>query len=299
MKINFRNYTTEAGITEDYHKVREFLVKRGYSEFTYARWDWMTTHSYLDKSVLNKIGIWEDDEKIVGLAVCDCHLGDSFCLALPDYNYLREEILLYAKDNMKSKDNFGVIIEDSDIEFQNIASNLGLIPTTEKENDAIFYMDRTSIDYELPEGFYITSMKDTFDLYQYNRVLWKGFNHELNGEGELIFTEEDEKETEASMIRPNLDLNLKIAVVAPDGNFASYCGMWYDKDVDFAIIEPVATDPEYRKLGLGKAAVLEGIKRVGLLGAKKAIVGSSQQFYYSIGLKPYKTSTIWREKSIN
>lgn len=299
MKINFRNYTTEAGITEDYYKVREFLVKRGYSEFTYARWDWMTTHSYLDKSVLNKIGIWEDDEKIVGLAVCDCHLGDSFCLALPDYNYLREEILLYAKNNMKSKDNFGVIIEDSDIEFQNIASNLGLIPTTEKENDAIFYMDRTSIDYELPEGFYITSMKDTFDLYQYNRVLWKGFNHELNGEGELIFTEEDEKETEASMIRPNLDLNLKIAVVAPDGNFASYCGMWYDKDVDFAIIEPVATDPEYRKLGLGKAAVLEGIKRVGLLGAKKAIVGSSQQFYYSIGLKPYKTSTIWREKSTN
>ncbi|GLC31833.1 GNAT family N-acetyltransferase [Clostridium omnivorum] len=98
------------------------------------------------------------------------------------------------------------------------------------------------------------------------------------------------------MLRPNVDLNLKVAAVAPDGNFASYCGMWYDAEAGYAVIEPVATDPDYRKMGLGKAVVLEGIKRVGELGAKTAIVGSSQQFYYSIGLRPFKTSTIWRKR---
>ncbi|OZV13934.1 hypothetical protein CIW83_00390 [Tissierella sp. P1] len=72
------------------------------------------------------------------------------------------------------------------------------------------------------------------------------------------------------MIRPNVDLNLKVAVVAPDGNFVSYCGMWYDPEVGYAVVEPVATDPDYRRMGLGKAAVLEGIKRVGKLGAKTA-----------------------------
>lgn len=72
--------------------------------------------------------------------------------------------------------------------------------------------------------------------------------------------------------------------------------MWYDPEAGYAVIEPVATDPQYRKMGLGRAVVLEGIKRVQKLGAKIAIVGSSQQFYYSIGLRPYKTSTVWRKK---
>jgi len=72
--------------------------------------------------------------------------------------------------------------------------------------------------------------------------------------------------------------------------------MRYDQEGGFAVIEPVATDPDYRKMGLGKAAVLEGIRRTGELGAKIAFVGSSQQFYYSIGLRPFNTATIWRKR---
>ena len=96
--------------------------------------------------------------------------------------------------------------------------------------------------------------------------------------------------------RPNINLDLKIFVVAPNGDFVSHCGMWYDKTIDCALVEPVATEPAYRKMGLGKAAVLEGIKRCGKLGAKRAYAGSSQQFYYNIGFRPYKTSRWWEEK---
>lgn len=139
---------------------------------------------------------------------------------------------------------------------------------------------------------HITTIKYTYDLYQYKCVLWKGFNHELNGEGEFQVSEGSEYIVEEEMLRPNVDLNLKVAVVAPDGNFVAYCGMRYDPEAGYAVIEPVATDPDYRKLGLGKAAVLEGIRRVGELGAKTALVGSSQQFYYSIGLRPFATTTM-------
>lgn len=296
MSIQFRNYTSEAGITEDYHKVRKFLVDLGYSEYTYARWDWMTTHSYLDKSAVGKIGIWEEEGNIVGLATFDCRLGTAFCLTSKNYENLKKELLLYAYENLSVDGKFFVVIPDSDVQFQDIAASLGFIATDDKESDAIFYIDKTSLEYKLPDGFYITTMKDNFDPYQYKRVLWKGFNHELNGEGSLVFNKEDEQIVHEEMIRPNVDLNLKVAVVAPDGNFVAYCGMWYEPKADFAIIEPVATDPAYRKLGLGKAAVLEGIRRTSLLGAKKAIVGSKQNFYYSIGLRPYATSTLWRIK---
>jgi GNAT superfamily N-acetyltransferase len=296
MPIQFRNYTKQPGITEDYSKVRTFLIKLGYAEFTYARWDWMATHSCLDKSSVGKIGIWEDEEEIVGLATFDCRLGEAFCLALPDYVYIKKEILLYAMDNLSNDGKFRVVIGDIDLQFQEIAARLGFIATEQKEYDAIFYLDKTSIAYDLPEGFRITTMEETYDLYQYKRVLWNGFNHELKGEGEFQFSKKIEKEAKEEMIRSNVDLSLKVAVVAPNGNFASYCGMWYDATAGYAVIEPVATDPDYRKIGLGKAVVLEGIRRVGELGAKKALVGSSQQFYYSIGLRPFSTATKWRNK---
>ncbi|MVX66627.1 GNAT family N-acetyltransferase [Clostridium chromiireducens] len=296
MSIQFRNHTKQAGITEDYHKVRNFFIRLGYAEFTYTRWDWMTTHGYLDRSAVGKTGLWEDEGKIVGVATFDCQLGEAFCLALPEYAFLKKEMLIYAKDNLSKDGKFGVVIADTDLRFQDIAADLGFKATEEKENDAIFYVDKTSTKYNLPDGFYITTMKETFDLFQYLRVLWKGFNHELNGEGEFQFTKEKEILSNAEMLRPNVDLNLKVAAVAPDGNFAAYCGMWYDPQAGYAVIEPVATDPKYRKMGLGRAVVLEGISRVGELGAKTALVGSMQQFYYSIGLRPYKTATIWRKK---
>ncbi|HWT75118.1 MAG TPA: GNAT family N-acetyltransferase [Mobilitalea sp.] len=296
MSVQLRNYTQQAGITEDYYKVRAFFVRLGYAEYTYVRWDWMTTHGYLDKSSVGRIGIWEADNEIVGVATFDCRLGKAFCLTLPEYTSLKKEMLIYSMEKLSNDSNFGIVIRDNDLSFQDIAAQLGFVATEEKECDAAFYHDKTSTDYKLPEGYHITTMKETFDLYKYRRVLWKGFNHELNGEGEFSLSKEDEQEVKDEMIRPNVDLNLKVAVVAPDGNFVSYCGMWYDPEAGYAVIEPVATDPDYRKMGLGKAAVLEGIRRVGILGAKVAFVGSSQQFYYSIGLRPYSTATVWRKK---
>lgn len=293
MPIQFRHYSKDAGITEDYHKVRTFFLNLGYAEFTFARWDWMITHGALDKSALEKIGLWEIGNQIIGIATYDTKLGNAYCLALPEYADLKNEMLSYANENLIGTNPFAVVISDTDQHFQDMAASLGFVATEQSENDSIFHIENTSTEYQLPEGFCITSMEETYNLYQYKRVLWKGFNHEINGEGEFTFSEEAEVAANAEMNRPNVDLNLKVAVVAPDGNFVSYCGMWYDATAGFAVVEPVATDPEYRKMGLGKAAVLEGIRRVGALGAKTVLVGSSQQFYYSIGFKPYAKASEW------
>lgn len=296
MSINFRNYTNQAGITKDYYLVRDFFIKLGYCEFTYVRWDWMATHGCLDRTSLGNIGLWCDNSEIVGVATFDCSLGRAFCLTLPEYAYLKKKMLMYSEEKLSKEGNFEIVIQDKDTEFQMIAAELGFVATENREFDSIFYIDQTSTDYQLPEGFRITTMQETFDLIQYGSVLWKGFNHELNGEGEFKFTKELELQGKEEMLRPNVELDLKVAVVAPNGNFVSYCGMWFDKEAGYAVIEPVATDHQYRKMGLGKAAVLEGIRRVGEKGAKIVLVGSSQQFYYSIGLRPYASSTLWRKK---
>ena len=55
-------------------------------------------------------------------------------------------------------------------------------------------------------------------------------------------------------------------------------------------VEPVATDPDFRRMGLGKAAVLEGIRRCGEMGAEVAYVGSDQLFYQKLGFKKIFTA---------
>lgn len=294
MKATFRNYPEIFGFTEDYYKVRAFLVQLNYCEYTYTRWDWMVTHPALDKNAIEKIGLWEDGDRVVGLAVFDLSLGIAFCLVADGYEMLREEVVRYAEQHLKNtNDNLYLVIPDENQEYQKIAARRGFIPTSHREYDAMLYPENTNLHYTLPEGFKVVSMAEEINLRQYCDVLWKGFDHEVNGEGPLVFGEEEEKEAHNVMYRPNVDLNLKIAILDSEGNYVAYCGMWYDEEAGFAVVEPVATVPEYRKMGLAKAAVLEGIKRT---GANQVLVGSSQQFYYNIGFYPYATNTLWLKK---
>jgi predicted N-acetyltransferase YhbS len=92
---------------------------------------------------------------------------------------------------------------------------------------------------------------------------------------------------------PRARRDLKIVVEAPGGDFVSFCGMFYEATNRFAYVEPVATDPDYRRMGLGKAAVLEGIRRCAALGGQVAYVGSDQAFYLAMGFEVTDVSECW------
>jgi len=296
MPVTFRNYNPNPLFGEDYNALRNFLIKLDSHNYHFGRWDWMITHGYLDKGGLPHIGLWEENGEIVAAATYDCGLGKAFLLMSDGYRHLGESLLSYAKDALAKDGKCKALILDGDMELQSAAARNGLHPTQDKEYDAIYPIDIDAIHYALPEGFTITSMAETYDLYQYGQVLWKGFDHEANGEGPFVFKQEEFPKWEIEFKRPNVNLDLKIAVVAPNGDFVSYCGMWQDDASQSALVEPVATDPSYRKMGLGRAAVLEAVRRCGMLGAKRAFVGSSQQFYYSIGFRPFATSTWWEQE---
>ena len=293
MAVGFQTYTPLPRFGADYAALREFLVRLDSPNYHFGRWDWMITHSYLDKSALDTMGLWTDGGAVVAAVVYDCEPGKAFVLVLPGYENLREKALSYAQSALAKDGKFAVLIPDGDAALQTIAAKRGFVATQDKEHEAVADLTSGDFSYTLPDGFHITSMKDTYDLYKYGQVLWKGFNHEANGEGTFVMNEHYKTEFE----RPNVDMELKIAVVAPNGDFASYCGMWQDEGSPTALVEPVATDPVYRKMGLGRAAVLEGLKRCAALGAKRAVVGSSQQFYYNLGFFPYTSNTYWARRT--
>lgn len=72
----------------------------------------------------------------------------------------------------------------------------------------------------------------------------------------------------AETYRPELDL----VVVAPDDSFAAYCLVWFDESNKAGLFEPVGCHSDYRRRGLAKAVMFEGMRRLKDLGAELAIV---------------------------
>lgn len=300
MSVIFRTYNNNIPYGDDYNKIRDFLIALDSHNYHFGRWDWMMMNlnaEWADPKYLEKVGIWEENNEIVALVTYDCKPGEAWLLTKKGYEKLKQEMLFYAKENFSKGNEFRVLILDGDLGTQNIASQNGFYPTQEREWDAIHLMEPEKLLYILPNGFKIKSFEENFDLYKYGQSLWKGFNHEMKEEGPFyLYWEKHSENYKKEWNRPNIELYLKIFVEAPNGDYVSHCGMWFDKKSKSALVEPVATEPAYRKMGLGKAVVLEGLKRCKELGAIKTFVGSSQQFYYSIGFRPYATSTWWKEK---
>ena len=294
MTIKQRSFNTGPGYTKDFHKIRDFIIKINgkslkHPNFDWARWEWVHKDLCFDKTdILPNIGIWEKGSDIVAVATFEDDMGQAFFLIDEKYSHLKEEMMEYAVEKLSADGKLKAIICDSDTQMQRIARAFGLRPTQSKEMDSVLDIS-DSLSYALPEGFSISSAEDEIDLNKLNRVMWRGFNHEGEPpEDYLIFRQR-------SISGPHQEKSLLIKTIAPNGDYASYCGMWYEPGTDYALVEPVCTDPDYRKMGLGKAAVLEGINRCAKLGAKYAYVGSSQQFYYNIGFRPAACGTWWEK----
>jgi predicted N-acetyltransferase YhbS len=296
MPIKQRKYTGEPGFTDDFMKVHEFL-QRIYEPFPngnwlWNRWQWMFSLPYLDETKLSRIGIWEDNGSIIALACYEQGLGDAYLVLDKKYGFLKKELLEYSIEHLKVvRDGISIVkatFSSLDGEFREIADELGFINLERPEKTAIMEITPSIVKYILPAGYSIVSLDQENDYEKIDRVLWKGFNHTGPSPENSI---EEKKKSQAG---PHFNKEITIAVNGPDAEYVSYCGMWYDPKTDYAIVEPMATIPEYRRKGLGKASVLEGIKRCWQMGAKIAYVGSGQQFYYSVGFKPFSENDWWQ-----
>jgi predicted N-acetyltransferase YhbS len=139
----------------------------------------------------------------------------------------------------------------------------------------------------VPEGFTLQSLADDNDLRRWDRCLHRGFDHPGEPPKDGI---DGRRKMQSS---PNYRRDLAIVAVAPSGDFVSFCGMWLDPINRFAYVEPVVTDPDYRRRGLGRACVFEGIRRCGELGATVAYVGTDMPFYRSLGFRKLLAANCW------
>ena len=281
----------------DYSRVGEFLVSTyrtsgSHINWLQPRWEYMNHHTLIRKLDLGPIGIWEVDGEIMGVVHPEHRTGTVYFELDPAHADLRREMLRYAEGNLAVTSDgtrtLRIFINDSDEELQRAAAETGYEKDEGYEEMSQFDIPGRLPEPAVPPGFRIASLADDDDPWKVHRLLWRGFDHEGEPPPDGV------ADREFMQSAPNFRKRLNIVIVAPDGGFVSYCGMWYEPRHRIAYVEPVATDPDFRSLGLGKAAILEGIRRSGREGATVAYVGTAMPFYLSIGFRQMYRLSVWR-----
>jgi predicted N-acetyltransferase YhbS len=316
MRAKFRRYNPET----DFDLIRDFLVDT-YSMFdepinwrlerwNYARYFVAPMLANYDQDeprpedCLAAIrlweeltGVWENEAgEIVGVANIEhpdpSHpdWGEAFFQRHPDYAFLLPEMLDYAEEHLRNQETnrLHFYIYDYDVQLQTLAQQRGYQQYKDHEAaDSVFAVHDDLPVPTLPEGYAIQSMADNNDLERRRKAFGLGFNHPDPKEWPSLLSYQELQEA------PDYRRDLDLYVVAPDGEHAAFCIVWWDERNRLARLEPVGTVPHHRRKGLAKAVVLEAIRRAAALGAEKVVVGAGLGFYTTIGFEIKYVSRLW------
>ena len=99
---------------------------------------------------------------------------------------------------------------------------------------------------------------------------------------------------------PSYRKDLDLYTTDNQGHVTSFCTIWHDRELNIGYFEPVGTDAGHRRIGLGRATLNAGLRRLKAAGAGKAFVGSAgddrRAFYNASGFPNSVAFHPWRKK---
>ena len=296
MKPVFKNYTKN-----EYEAVCDFLIElnresQHHINWNWGRFEWMMKHPEFDESLMGSIGLWMDGEKVIGAAIYDMYFGEAFVGVLPAYSALYPEILDYAYRELKDENGLGVAVCDDCADETRTAKAAGFEVAEQTETVMRMDLDK-ELPANLPGGLRLAELDPVKEPIAFQWLLWQGFDH---GSDKAEFERDGDVFPEIPEFRRHFDPTLSIAAKTADGEYVSYCCLWYSGKTDYAYVEPVCTVPSFRGKGVAKAVIYEALNRARSLGAKKAYVLSDMPFYEKIGFRKDKHFTFfWKRGNIS
>lgn len=143
----------------------------------------------------------------------------------------------------------------------------------------------------LPEGFSIRSVAGEHEVEAVAAVHDSAFTPKWAGGAYL-----------PAMRTPGFDIDRELVVVAPDGRFAAFLIYWLDPISRSGLFEPVGCHADFRRRGLTRVLMYEGMRRMLTRGMRRAIVNhmadnpAATALYRSVGFRTKYTITDYRRK---
>ena len=147
-------------------------------------------------------------------------------------------------------------------------------------------------DAPIAKGYTVRALGGDDDLPARAWLSWRAF-HPNEPDDDYGGWEWYRNVQRAPLYRRDLDL----VAVAPGGELASFCTVWFDDVTRTGAFEPVGTDPEHQRRGLARAVMYEGLRRLRWIGATRAFVGSytpgAHAAYEAAGFAGYELLEPW------
>lgn len=136
MAVSVRGYHNEPGYSADFMRVYDFLARLNRStvitpHYLWARWVWQFG-PYMNMEHLARIGIFEENGGMVGLATYENDLGEAYlCLdeGVPDLAF---RAVGYALEHLRKDGRIRISLPDGALKLQQAAVSWGLHATGEK-----------------------------------------------------------------------------------------------------------------------------------------------------------------------
>jgi len=290
MKITHRRYK----LLSDFERVYCFL-KDNYNDKHFngyllpSFYEYAHTHPSFNHKLTHRFGIWEESGDIVGVACYEVRLGECILVVKAGYEDLYSEMLTYGERELSEVKDGRHILTVYSTDKQGLDDSLTErgYEVCDTETITIYPYENGFKELPLPDGFSMISLEDENDPKKIHACLWKGFNHGPNPDddvdGRLLMQS-----------APRFNKELTTVIKAPNGEYACFVGMWEDAQNQYAYLEPLATVPEYRRMGLATIALMEGMKKSQKYGAKYCF-GGQREFYRIIGLENIGKRIMWKK----
>jgi mycothiol synthase len=137
---------------------------------------------------------------------------------------------------------------------------------------------------QLPQGFSLQAVTTAADGRLRAQVTYAAFRSQLDW---------DQYAEHYAQFRGSTvyDAERDLLVRSPDGRGASASTLWFDPVNAIGLFEPVATHPDFQRLGLGQAVMVAGLHRMRAAGMRRAVLGfdpnnvAARALYTSLGFR--------------
>jgi mycothiol synthase len=299
MTITSRPYQPET----DFSRVRDFLT------YTTSPYNWTTDHwDYARYYTTQFVGmgyqcwehdirLWENEGEIVGAVMHEGERGEVSLQSHPAYREVEGEMVEWAEEKLWSQINrqqrsLNVWAYDSDQVRQEVLAAHRYQPV--KTYFAHKYRRSLAGDLPevvLPQGYTMRNMREEDNLCERCYVLGRAFG----GANPLC-----EEVYQSLQSAPGYRRDLDLVVTDAAGAFAAFALVWYNPVNQTGTFEPVGVDPDHQRKGLGRAVMVEGMRRLQALGARTAYVTTDHAegancLYHAVGFELADVNRVWKK----
>lgn len=285
-EVKFKRYCR----VSDFQRVYELCERLGdlyHSNGTDASfWEYAQTFGSFKDEYSHRIGLWEDDGKLIALATYEIDLGEAYFMLDPNYSYLSHSLIQYAEKYLTDNNSLTLNLSNAQTVLRESALKQGY-SIKNKYPKKIYRFENGLLNTFLPDGFrFLDNKNEDIDYLKLDTCLHYGFDHDGEPDGDVDFRIH-------MHTTPHFNPTLPVIVIdKKSGDYIDYANAFIEESRKFAYLEPLCVIPQYRKKCIAKAIISEMIHRTEILGAN-CISGGSSNFYSSIGFDTVYEMEVW------